>query len=135
MSNPTRTSILIGLLLVAASLAGCGRDRNPIASFQPEVVNNTDAFQFQITDASKVTTTLSYTWVNTGTRATVDHSTSTKAGGASIEIRDASGTQVYSSALIASGVQETLVGTAGNWTVRVVFANFGGTANFRAEKL
>jgi hypothetical protein len=123
---------VVVLILLSGS---CGKKSNPIAAFEPEVVNNTDAFQFQITDASHVNTTLSYSWENTGSQATVDHSTVVNEGSAVIVILDADGTQVYSSGLKASANESTSVGTQGTWSVGLTFSNYSGTANFRLEKL
>lgn len=127
--------LLILVLAFIFLLGGCGKKSNPIAAFEPEVVNNPDAFQFQITDASRVNTTLSYSWENTGSQATVDHSTVASEGSAAIVILDVDGTQVYSSGLKASANESTSSGTPGLWSVRVSFSNYSGTANFRLEKL
>ena len=127
---------LLAILCVALVLIGCSDEKkNPISAFQPEIINNADAFQFQITDASNVTTTVTYSWTNTGTQATVNHSTVTTAGSATVYLLDADTTQVYTAGLSASLNEASSVGTAGNWTVRVVFIGFSGTANFRVEKL
>ena len=132
----TQTTRLISILtLFVLTLTGCGKDTNPIAPFEPEVINNADAFQFQITAAENVTTTVNYQWDNTGTQGTVDHSTARTAGSATVTIFDDTGAQVYSSALLASGNEATISGQAGTWTVRVVFSEFDGAANFRVEKL
>jgi len=98
-------------------------------------MNKADSFQFQITHAANVTTTLNYTWNNTGTRATINHATALTRGTAAVIILDANGTEVYSSNLKASGTETSVAGTAGGWTIKVSFGNFSGTANFRAEKL
>ncbi len=126
--------LLPAAVLLLGVFSGCS-DSNPISAFEPEIVNNADAFQFQITDATDVTTTLHYSWTNTGTRATIDHSTAVVSGSAFVTIMDASGVQVYSSELKASGVETSAVGTAGTWNITVGFSKFDGTSNFRAEKL
>lgn len=132
----SRTSrFFIPVLALTILLGGCGKKSNPIAAFEPEVVNNQDAFQFQITDASHVNTTLTYSWDNTGSQATVDHSTVVNEGSAVIVVLDADGTQVYSSGLKASANESTSAGTPGTWSVGVSFSNYSGTANFRLEKL
>jgi hypothetical protein len=130
----TNVVILPLTVLLFGVFAGCS-DSNPISAFEPEVVNNADAFQFQITDATDVTTTLNYSWTNSGTRATIDHSTAMVSGSAFVTIKDAAGVQVYSSELKASGVETSAIGTAGTWNITVGFSNFDGTSNFRAEKL
>ncbi|MDH3892219.1 MAG: hypothetical protein OEV49_14165 [candidate division Zixibacteria bacterium] len=124
------------LLLILPILAGCsGSNPNPISAFEPEVVNEADAFQFQITDADNVSATLTYEWSNTGAQATIDHSTVTAEGMASVVLLDADDMQVYSNGLVASANEQSSVGVAGNWAVRVSLVNFSGTVNFRVEKL
>lgn len=135
MNFRSRCVIGTALLTAALMLAGCTDSNNPVSAFEPEIINNADAFQFQITDASNVTTTLNYEWINSLTQATIDHSTAITKGTATVEIFDADSTQVYTSPLLASGVEETLAGTSGAWFIKVTFADFSGTVNFRIEKL
>jgi len=124
---------LAALLLLAS---GCGSDNsNPISAFQPEVINQADAFEFQITNASDVSTTVSYLWQNSGTQATIDHSTVTTGGSASMEVFDSQGTSVYTNGLVASANHQTNAGVTGMWTIQLTFTKFSGTANFRAQKL
>lgn len=133
-----RQPTLLPMLLILALLAsGCGSDEepNPLALFSPEIVNNVDSFQFQITDATNVTVTRNYIWNNTVTGVTINHSTSTTDGVGTVVVLDADGTEVYRSTLKASGTEQSQTGTAGPWTVQVIFASFDGTANFRIEKL
>lgn len=132
-AKPYSCLIIIGVALFL--LIGCGDDKNPLSAFEPEIINTADAFQFQITDASGITTAVSYPWTNTGAQATINHSTVTTQGSATVYIMDADTTQVYTAGLVASLNEESSAGTAGTWTVRVVFENFSGTANFRVEKL
>lgn len=125
------TFALLGALL----LIGCsGNDTtSPLAPFSPEIVNDPDAFQFQVTDAAAVTTTVSYTWQNSGARASVDHSSAITSGTATVTLLDADGTEVYSSALMPSGNEMSSDGTPGQWAVRVTLSGTSGTLNFRAE--
>ena len=61
------------LVLLAAISACGGGSSNPIApQFQPEVINNADSFSFQVTGVQNASSTLTYTWQNTGTTATVN---------------------------------------------------------------
>ncbi len=132
MRIPIQVLTLATLVLLVA--VGCD-ESNPLGAFQPEIVNNPDAFEFQITDANDVSTTLTYSWSNSGTRATIDHSTATSDGAASVVLLDADGKQVYSAELKASGTEESAVGTAGVWSIEIVFVRFDGTSNFRVQKL
>ena len=132
----SRLSLVVPIFaLLGLLVAACSDDPNPIAAFEPEVINTADAFQFQITDASNVTATLSYSWQNTNQQATVNHSTVTTDGAATVIILDADSVQVYSSGLVASRTEASAIGAAGLWTVRVILAGFDGTANFSIEPL
>ncbi|MGD8922085.1 MAG: hypothetical protein PVH24_02470 [Candidatus Zixiibacteriota bacterium] len=135
--KPTGITASLALaIMVLALIGGCGSDNaNPLAPFQPEIVNNQDAFQFQATDVKNVTATLHYPWQNTGMQATVNHSTALTGGIATVTIFDADSAQVYTSPLLASATEQTVSGLAGTWTVKVVLTNASGTFNFRVEKL
>ena len=136
MRTPTSLrSIGIGIIL-AFGVSACSESNTTSAtSFQPEVTNATDNFQFQATGLTGVTSTQTYAWRNTGTRATINHSTSTTAGSVQLSIRDGVGTSVYSKGLVPSLNEPTAVGTAGTWTIVVTMTSFSGTINFRAQKL
>jgi hypothetical protein len=124
----TPVIVLLGLLLGA----GCS---DPLGPFEPEITNATDNFQLQATGVTAVTATLSYSWVNTGTRATINHSTTTAAGTAQLTIRDAAGTVVYDKGLVPSLNEPTSSGTVGTWTLQLRLTDYSGTLNFRAQKL
>lgn len=125
-------SCAAGLLSVVL-FAGCGSD--PVQPLlEPEVVNETDTFQFQATTNGETTQSFQYTWQNTGTSANVDQSTVLSSGGAVVTITDADGTQVYSRDLNQDGSFPTGQGVAGSWTIRVVLTKAAGGLNFRAQK-
>ena len=121
-------------LILGASLtiAACS---DPLSPFQPEITNATDNFQLQATGVTAVTSTLTYSWANTGTRATVNHSTTTTTGAAQLTVRDAAGTIVYDKALSPSLNEPTIAGAAGTWTVQLRLSTYSGTLNFRIQKL
>ncbi len=114
-------------------VAGCSGD--PLGPYQPEVNNATDNFQLQATGVQSVSHVRTYTWTNTGTRATVNHSTTTNAGNAHITIRDAAGIQVYDADLVPSLNVPTATGTAGAWRIELRLTGYSGTLNFRVQKL
>lgn len=126
----------LAALAFVFAVSACGSDRSdPLSpAVQPEIINNVDAFSFQVTGVSNASATLNYSWQNTGTVATVNQSASISAGSATLIIRDAAGTQVYSRSLSDNGTFSTSAGTSGTWTIRVVFTNTSGTVNFRADK-
>lgn len=113
-------------------ISGCSDD--PLAPFELEVTNATDSFQLQATDVTNQTTTLTYTWRNTGTIANVNHSTTTSEGSARLVVRSADGTQLYDKALVPSLNEQTDTGQTGDWTIQVVLSNYSGTLNVRLEK-
>ncbi|MDP2808340.1 MAG: hypothetical protein Q8O74_09430 [bacterium] len=125
------------LLILSITLAGCSKSTPAsLAPFQPEIVNNQDAFSLQATNVSNVSTTLVYSWKNSGAQATINHSTTTTGGSTLLTIKDSLGTTVYSKALSPSLNEPTLpAGVAGTWSVSLTLTNYSGTLNFRAEKL
>ena len=130
-----RSSRLIGSrlsMLVLGAVVACS---DPLAPFQPEIGNAPDTFQLQATDVTGVTAARTYSWSNSGTRATINHSTVTSAGSARLIIRDAAGVTVYDKALVPSLNEPTTAGTAGMWTIELKLASYTGTVNLRSEKL
>jgi hypothetical protein len=102
--------------------------------FQPEIRNNPDSFEFQVTGVQNGSATFSYTWQNSGPRATIDQSSSLLGGSVTITIKDAAGNLVYSNSLGLNGTFLTAVGSPGAWTIQLDFINASGTFNFRAQK-
>ncbi len=128
-----RRLIFASAMLVA--IPACSAT-DTLAPFQPQVSNVADNFGFQATGVTDVTLTRSYTWTNSGSRATINHSTTTQSGTTQLVIKDAAGTTVYSKALSPSLNEPTSpTGVAGTWTVQVTLTNYTGTMNFRAQKL
>ena len=126
-------SLIMGLLIL-----GCGSSNPPAAplsAFQPEIINTADNFQFQATGTQNVSATVSYVWSNSGTRATVNHSSVVDSGTATVWIYDANDSLVYTNGLVASLNEPTQTGVAGNWRIRVTLNQCYGTLNFRAQML
>lgn len=127
--------IFFAALAVLCMWIGCGSGNNVLASqFQPQVNNAADNFQFQATGVTNVTQTLTYTWPNSGIAATVNQATTVTKGQAILNIRDASGVQVYSADLLNNGTFDTATGQTGNWTIVLTLTNYSGTLNFRVQK-
>lgn len=133
MRSLIRTLSIAAVALSVALPVACGDD--PLAPFQPEITNVADNFQLQATGVTNVTTTKTYTWQNSGARATVNHSTTLSAGTVHLTIRDGAGAIVYDKGLVPSLTEPTAQGAAGNWTIVVEMTNYTGTVNFRAQKL
>jgi len=135
MSSPNSfRAITLALLVLAAA---CGSDPTAPPGIQPQIINNTDAFSFQVTSLNGVTGTYPYTWQNTGTLAKVTHASDAgSSGSAIVTVRDAAGTQVYSGALATSGEPvSSPAGVAGAWTITVTFTNYSNTqVNFGVVK-
>ena len=120
------------LLLVA----GCGDD--PTApGIEPQITNLSDAFSYQVSSIQNFTGTYSYSWQNTGTIAKITHASDAGAtGSATLTVRDADGTQVYSGQLVSSGEPLTEpAGVAGDWTIAIVYSDYSDTqVNFGVLK-
>ena len=122
------------LWFALAFVAACG-DSNPIGpSNQPEVGNNTDNFQFQASNLTSTSQTLTYSWVNTGTAANVDQSGAISSGQATVTLRDAANAQVYSGDLRNTGTFISSSGGSGTWRIEVHLTDVTGTLNFRVQK-
>jgi hypothetical protein len=120
--------------IICLIVAACGSNTGPLAPFQPQINNLADDFQFQATGVTNVTWTYRYTWSNSSDTATVNQATTVTGGSATLTILDNNGTQVYSQSLSANGTFGVTKGLHGNWTIKVVFTNYSGTVNFRAQK-
>ena len=124
----------LAALIAFGALGACG-GADSLGPFQPQVGNPADNFQLQATNVVNVTTTATYPWVNSGTRATINHSTTTTAGSTLLVIKDGTGATVYSKALSPSLNEPTTAGQAGTWSIQLSLTNYSGTLNFRAQKL
>jgi hypothetical protein len=135
VSSVRRSSrrILVSSLAIA-TLGACGGQS--LRPFQPQFSSSTDNFQLQATSITDMTTTVTYTWVNTGTRATLNHSTTTTAGSTLVVIKDAAGDVVLTRPLRPRLLNEpSIVGQAGSWTIQLTLLRYSGTLNFRVQKL
>ncbi len=124
------------LHLIAAmcglAVAACSSPTTP--GVQPQIHSLTDSFEFQVSSVSNYSGTLTYTFTNSGTQATVNQASSVTTGTATLVLLDAAGKQLYSHPLSDNGTFLTDVGTAGTWTIRVQMSGASGTFNFRAQK-
>lgn len=129
--------IILVAVSAAIAISGCSdkKTTNPLSNFSPEIINNPDAFEFQITNAENVTTVVTYSWENSGTAASIDQSCAITAGTAIITLLDADSVQVYTSDLSIGGSYPTDTGASGSWTISVGFQDVSGTVNFRAETM
>ena len=135
--NKVRPTPWIRYLFLGLALfvGGCTADGNIIGPENHlEVSNTPDTFQWQVSALSAVTQTLTYTWVNGGTTANVNQSSSLSGGSADLRITDADGSEIYSKSLASNGTFQTGTGTAGSWTVTVTLSKANGTLNFRLQK-
>lgn len=120
------STVAVALL---GSVVGCSTE--PV---EPEITNEPENFEFQIRSVANFSTTLEYTWRNTGTTANVTQSSQITAGSVTLTGRDANGTQVYSRSLSENGKFTTSAGASGNWRIQVVPSNASGTLNFRVQR-
>jgi len=122
-----------GVILLLTLLFGCG-GQTLSSRFQPEISNQPDNFQFQATGLINVSQTLQYDWQNSGTVANVNQACSITRGSATLTIRDAQNTLVYSRNLQDNGTFVTNAGSTGTWKISVALSGVHGTINFRVQK-
>ena len=119
------------LALRAATLAALAfvvacSDSPTAPGVEPQITNLTDRFSYQVSSIRNFTGTQTYRWQNGGTLARISHSSNAGATGtATLIVRDAAGTQVYSGQLVSSGEPLTTpAGVAGAWTINVAYSNY-----------
>lgn len=120
-----------------AFVAACGDGPTAPPGIQPQITNLTDAFSYQVSAIENFTGTNTYAWQNTGTGAKITHASDAGATGtATVSVRDAAGTQVYSGPLATSGEPLTSpAGVAGTWTIQVAYSGYSNTqVNFAVLK-
>ncbi len=118
-------------ICLAGVLISCSDD--PVApGIEPEIVNNSESFEFQVTQVSNYTGALNYTWANSQISANLDESSDLNGGSVRLTVVDSEGTTVHSAPL-DDGSVATSEGEAGDWTVRVIFEGASGTLNFRLQ--
>lgn len=135
MRSSLKHTITVVFLISLASLTACSNSSTaPPPGVQPEIVNTTDNFEYQVTNVDGYSGGASYKWQNSGSVAAVDHSSVVSNGVGNLVVLDADGTQVYSGKLTASGSFVTQTGTPGAWTIGITYTTFSGTVNFRVQK-
>lgn len=133
--KPVWVEAMLLPVVIVCLLGICQCSDNALAPFQPEITSAADNFQLQATGVKNRTATLNYVWNNTGTRATVNHSTTTNSGTAKVVIEDAGGARVYDRVLVPSLGDTTTAGAPGTWMIRLELDHYSGTLNFRVQKL
>jgi len=129
----TRALWLAGLTTL---LVACG-DGPTAPGIQPQITNIADAFSYQVTSIQSFTGSYNYTWQNSGTVAKITHASDAGATGtATLTVKDAAGTLVYSGQLVSSGQPlSSPAGVAGAWTITVAYSNYSNTqVNFGVLK-
>lgn len=125
------------LVTVGAAVAltvTCSSDNLIGPANQLQVTNATDDFQWQVSNLSNVTQTLTYSWTNTGDSASINQASSLTGGTATLTVRGPTGTQLYQSGLQNNGTFPSIKGTTGTWQIEVVLSETDGTLNFRVQK-
>ncbi len=116
-------------------LISCSEETNTLSpAFEPEIINNTDSFEFQATGVDNVSQTLTYTWENTGTQANINQASNITSGSATLKIEDANGDVVYQKDLKENGSFTSVFGFSGDWKITVTLSKMSGDINFRVEK-
>ena len=130
ISSPLVRWITAGVVTLA--LAACS-DAATSPGREPQIVNVTDNFQYQISDIRAFSGNQVYSWQNSGTTAKVNQSAAVTSGAVSLVLRDANGTQVYSRSLADNGTFVSGTGVPDIWTVQVSYSTADATVNFRVD--
>ena len=123
---------ILGAFLI---LISCSEENNIlIQAFEPEIINNTDSFEFQATGVDNVTQTITYTWKNTGTQDNINQASNITSGSATLKIEDVNGEVIYQKDLKEVGSFISVFGFSGDWKITVTLSKMSGDINFRVEK-
>lgn len=126
-----RTILLTSVLCLLLGFAACSDD--PAApGIEPEILNNAESFEFQVSAVRNYTGTREYVWNNSEISANLDQSPSLTAGTVRLTMLDGAGSTVHDADL-ADGSLATAEGQAGDWTIRVRFTGASGNLNFRVQ--
>lgn len=136
MANRRSSLTRVGILTACALLSvfGCTEEDGGLGPGTVVDVGNTvDEFRWQFTATAGVTRTLTYTWTTTGPVADVIQGGGILTGAATIVIRDAGGTEIYSRSVAEAGTFQTASGTVGDWTVVFTLTDATAITSVRLE--
>lgn len=128
--HPSTSNLVRGVAVALLVFgAACSDSTAPGPGIQPQIVNNTDAFSYQISDLNNVTGTYEFAWQNTGTLAKVTHASDAGSSGtATLTVKDATGAEVYSGSFATTGeIVSSPAGMAGSWTLTVTYVGYSNT--------
>ena len=131
MRDFTLIFALAALGAMALIAPGCD---DPVSSYKPRIVNQTDVFHLILEDAQEVDTTAYYYWRNDGSSANIDQLADIKQGQVTIYIEDPDKFRVYSTDMRQNGSFVTQAGVPGVWRIRVALTDFSGLFDFRAQR-
>lgn len=122
--------------LLAAGVAGCADSIiKPLGPENSEQVDNRpDFFRFQAVELDNVHDTRQFSWVNSGTSATVLHRNFVHHGSVILMVRDAAGTLVDSVPMEFNLDTETDEGVPGSWQLELRFYGARGRVDVGLEK-
>jgi hypothetical protein len=135
MKTPRILSLFIVLLAACALLAFAGCASDPASpGVEPEIINGTQSFEFQVSTVRNYTGTWTYTWDNASTTASVDQSSALSGGSATLTIKDINGDIVYTRSMADDGSFETSAGDTGDWILTISLVDASGDLNFRVDE-
>jgi hypothetical protein len=121
-------------MLGLSPLVGCRETTNPV-ELSARVVNQPGSFEYRSDGLTGVTYQAVYLWPNTGTSATIEHSTVVQSGQVRLTLVDPHARVMYDVELRPGAALEVGVGAVGSWSVIVTVTDFTGTIDFRVRQL
>ncbi len=124
--------LTVASLLPFLMLGGCGEVVSSGKNLQ--VTNEVNVFRFQVSDLKNYSQTYSFTWTTSSTTGVIVNQLSDISGGdATIVLKDAAGTTVYSRSMKQDGRFASAVGVPGLWTVQILANKVSGSLLMRAD--
>lgn len=129
-------ALLLAGTLGASGCFGAGCDASNTTSGQAAVCNNKNDFSYAM-NAGATSSTETYAWENSQSKASVNWASNLGLGSVTIVIKDEGGKQVYSKTYSGTGqgatTQSTDEGQPGSWTIEVRLSNVSGQVSFHVR--
>ena len=103
-------------------------------NLNPQIVNQTDYFEFKIVNVRYIDQQLVYQWQNNGITANIFNGSAITEGKAAVTISDTDGVKVFSEDLEKVGSLFSSSGESGQWRIEMNLTNVSGTVHIRVER-
>jgi hypothetical protein len=132
---PISSNGLFRVSIVFALIFGIQCTKNTLEpKLDPQIINQSDLFEFKIVDIRSIDQQLVYQWQNNGITANIFNGSEITEGSGTMKIMDFGGTEVFSENLAAGGDFFSSSGESGKWMIELNLTKVSGTVHVRVER-